>query len=87
MNYRKIYYSIRALSVLSFFAIAYEYWGAGLISLAILLAPYATLFFLANENKYSNLKLTIARAVSAVVTFLLVPFMLFGIEVRCTSRN
>ncbi len=82
MNYRKIYYPIRVLAVLSFIAVAIEYWSPHdhPIGLIILFFPYVALFFLAREHNYRNLKLALFRIVPAVITFSTVPMLLFGIE-------
>ncbi len=80
MSLHKIYYSIKIFAVLSFVAIAIEYWNAGLVGLSLLLSPYAVVYFLANDNNYRNLKFTLIRAIPAISTFLLVPWLLFGIE-------
>jgi len=80
MSNRKIYYPIKVLAALSFVAIAIEYWNAGAVGLALLLSPYGVLFFLSNDNNYRDLKLTVIRIIPAVLTLLLVPWLLFGIE-------
>ena len=80
MNHYKIYYPIKVFSVLSFIAIAFKYWNAGAVGLSLLLSPYVVIYFLANDNNYRNLKLTLIRAIPAVATFLLVPWLLFCIE-------
>ncbi len=80
VSYRKIYYPVKILAIFSFIAIALKYWNAGAIGLALLLSPYAVLYFLSNDNNYSRLQLTVIRIVPAIVTYLLVPWLLFGIE-------
>jgi hypothetical protein len=80
MSYRKLYYPVNILAVLSFVAIAIEYWSAGVIGLALLLAPYLALYFLSSDDNYRSFKLAIIRVIPAVVTFLFVPWLLFGIE-------
>jgi len=80
MNYHKIYYAVRALAVLSLAIITIEYWNAGALALAILLSPYVTLYILSNENNYRDFKLMVLRVVSALLSFLMVPWLLFGVE-------
>lgn len=80
MNFRKVYSPIKVLAVLSFVAIAIKYWGPTEVGLYLLLSPYVALYFLSNESNYRNTKLTIIRAIPAIVTLLLVPVLLFGIE-------
>lgn len=79
MSYQKYYYPVKIISVLSFLAIAVEYWNAGAVGLSILLSPYVVLYFLSNGRNYRNLQLTVIRIVPAMVTFLFVPWLLFGI--------
>ena len=80
MSYRKVYLPIKALALLSFVAIAIKYWGPSEVGFYLLLSPYAVLYFLSNDNNYRNIKLTILRSIPAVLTFLSVPVLLFGIE-------
>ena len=79
MSNRIFYYPVKVLAVMSFIAIAFKYWNAGAIGLALLLSPYALLYFLSNDNNYRNIKLTVIRIAPAILTFLLAPWLLFGI--------
>jgi len=80
MNFLNIYYPIKVLAVISFVAISTKYWFPAEIFFYLLVSPYAVLYFLSNKNNYRNTKLTVIRAIPAVITFLLVPILLFGIE-------
>ena len=79
MQYKKTYYAIKALAVLSFAAIAFTYWGAGL-ALLLLLSPYAILYFLANSHSFRNTKLTVMRATPAIFSFFIMLGLVFGIQ-------
>ena len=80
MSFRKIYIPIKALALLSFVSMGIKYWGASEVGFYLLLFPYAVLYFLSNENNYRNTKLTIIRSIPALLTFLIVPVLLFGLE-------
>lgn len=80
MSFLKIYNPIKVLAVLSFVSIGIKYWFPSEIIFYLLLSPYAVLYFSSNENNYRNTKLAIIRVIPAIVTFLLVPILLFGIE-------
>ncbi len=80
MSYRKIYYPIKVLAVWSFVAISIVYWNTGAAGLALLLSPYVVLYFLSNDNNYRDVKLTVIRIIPAIIIFILVPWLLFGIE-------
>jgi len=80
MNYKNVYLPIKAFALLSFISTALKYWGPSEVGFYLMLSPYAVLFYLSNANNYRNTKLTIIRSIPAVLTLLLVPFLLFGIE-------
>ena len=80
MSFLKIYIPIKALAVFSLASIGIKYWFPSEIIFYLLLAPYAVLYFLSNANNYRNTKLTIIRSIPAILTFLVVPMLLFGIE-------
>ncbi len=80
MNYRKVYFPIKVLALLSFISIGFKYWVPSEVVFYLLLSPYAVIYFLSNDKNYQNIKLTIIRIIPVVLTFLLVPVLLFGIE-------
>ncbi len=80
MSFLKVYNPIKALAVLSFVSIAIKYWFPSEMIFYLLLSPYAVLYFLSNENNYRNTKLATIRVIPATITFVLVLFLLFGIE-------
>lgn len=80
MSYPKVSNLVKAVALLSFVAIAFEYWSAGAFGLALLLSPYAVIYFLSSENNYRDLKLTLIRITPAIFSFILVVWLLFGIE-------
>ena len=51
MNYKKMYYPVKALAVLSLVAVAIKYWMPTEIGFAFMLLPYLLLYFLANANR------------------------------------
>ncbi|GHF94447.1 hypothetical protein [Thalassotalea marina] len=80
MNILKIYFPIKILALLSFVSIGIKYWEPTEVGFYLLLSPYAVLIFLSNANNYRNTKLSALRSIPAVLTFLLVPILLFGIQ-------
>ena len=80
MSHLKINDAIKLLAVLSFVTIAIEYWHAGAIGLALLLSPYVVLYYFSSNKNYSTVKLAVIRIIPAIIVFLVVPGLLFGIE-------
>lgn len=80
MSYKNVYFPIKAFALFSFVSVALKYWGPSEVGFYLMLSPYAVLFYLSNASNYRNSKLTIIRGISAGLTLLLVPFLLFGIE-------
>ena len=80
MSHLKINDAIKLLAVFSFFAIAIEYWNAGATGLALLLSPYVVLYYFSSNKNYSTVKLAVIRIIPAIIVFLVVPGLLFGVE-------
>ncbi|MBA6408429.1 MULTISPECIES: hypothetical protein [unclassified Pseudoalteromonas] len=80
MNYKKIYYPVKGLAVLSLVAVAIKYWMPTEIGFAFMLLPYLLLYFLANAKNYQNKRLIIIRFIAALFTIILAPVLIFGIE-------
>ena len=80
MNYKKIYYPVKVLAVLSLVAVAIKYWMPTEIGFAFMLLPYLLLYFLANAKNYQNKRLIIIRFIAALFTIILAPVLIFGIE-------
>ncbi|MEL0641651.1 hypothetical protein V6260_13660 [Pseudoalteromonas aliena] len=80
MNYKKMYYPVRALAVLSLVAVAIKYWMPTEIGFAFMLLPYLVLYYLANANNYRNKRLFLTRIIAALFTIILAPALIFGIE-------
>lgn len=80
MNYKKIYYPVKGLTVLSLVAVAIKYWMPTEIGFAFMLLPYLLLYFLANAKNYQNKRLIIIRFIAALFTIILAPVLIFGIE-------
>jgi len=80
MSHLKINDAIKLLAVLSFVAIAIEYRYAGAIGLAFLLSPYVALYYLSSNNNYRTVKVAVIRIIPAIIVYLVVPVLLFGIE-------
>ncbi|MBB1324569.1 hypothetical protein H5089_03400 [Pseudoalteromonas sp. SR45-1] len=55
MNYKKMYYPVKALAVLSLVAVAIKYWMPTEIGFAFMLLPYLLLYFLANAKNYKKI--------------------------------
>ncbi|MBH0045084.1 hypothetical protein [Pseudoalteromonas sp. NZS11_1] len=45
MNYKKMYYPVKALAVISLVAVAIKYWMPTEVGFAFMLLPYLLLFF------------------------------------------
>jgi len=80
VNYKKIYYPVKGLAVLSLVAVAIKYWMPTEIGFAFMLLPYLLLYFLANAKNYQNKRLIIIRFIAALFTIILAPVLIFGIE-------
>ena len=80
MNYKKIYYPVKALAVLSLVAVAIKYWMPTEIGFAFMLLPYLLLYFLANAKNYKNKRLIFIRIIAALLTITLAAVLVFGIE-------
>ncbi|HDY91355.1 MAG TPA: hypothetical protein ENH67_17880 [Pseudoalteromonas sp.] len=80
MNYKKMYYPVKALAALSLVAVAIKYWMPTEIGFAFMLSPYLLLYFLANAKNYQNKRLFFIRIIAALFTIILAPVLIFGIE-------
>ena len=80
MNYKKMYYPVKALAALSLVAVAIKYWMPTEIGFAFMLLPYLVLYFLANANNYQNKRLFLIRIIAALFTIILAPVLIFGIK-------
>lgn len=67
-------------ALIALIAINYKYWGTGLLTILMMSAPYALIFFIANENNYKGRLTSLLRSSAAVIILLLALGLLFGIE-------
>ncbi|MDB2356114.1 MULTISPECIES: hypothetical protein [unclassified Pseudoalteromonas] len=79
MNINKITYFVKVLAIASFIAICVKYFRPNEISFYLLLTPYLIIYLLSMD--YHNLETACVRACSAVLSFILVPYLVFGVEI------
>ena len=79
MIYLKTYNYIKALALIALVTINYEYWGAGVVGVLVISAPYFIIFTIANETRYKSRLSHFLRATVGIIVFLLALGLLFGV--------
>lgn len=70
----------RIISLLSLFAIVYQYWGDSFLTNLFMLGPYIFIILVSNESAYKTKLRVICRVSASILVAMLALALLIGIE-------